>query len=67
VEPTDAAFVKKVDANFDTIEVTLARYKQGEAYMDYDKLTDSDRKILATAVNSLAEDLSKLRGKLGLE
>lgn len=67
LEPTDPAFIKKVDSNFSAIETILAKYKQGDGYMDYDKLTESDSKVLAAAVNTLAEDLATLRGKLGLE
>jgi iron uptake system component EfeO len=66
VEKSDAAFVKKVADNFETIDKTLAKYKSGDGYVTYDKLTDSDRTVLAAAVNTLAEDLSQLRGKLGL-
>jgi iron uptake system component EfeO len=62
----DPEFVKKVAANFETIDKTLAKYKSGDGYVTYDKLTDSDRTVLAAAVNTLAEDLSQLRGKLGL-
>ena len=63
----EADFLKTVDANFETVDTTLAKYKDGEGYVTYDKLTDDDRKVLAAAVNTLAEDLSTLRGKLGLD
>lgn len=66
IEKTEADFVKKVADNFATVDATLAKYKDGEGYQLYDKLTDDDRKVLATAVNTLAEDLSTLRAKLGL-
>ncbi|RIY00839.1 iron uptake system protein EfeO [Aureimonas flava] len=62
----DAAFVAKVDKSFDTVDATLAKYREGEGYAPYEKLTDGDRKVLAANVNTLAEDLSTLRGKLGL-
>lgn len=63
----EADFLKTVDANFATVDTTLNKYKDGEGYVTYDKLTDEDRKVLAAAVNTLAEDLSTLRGKLGLD
>lgn len=63
----DATYLKGVETNFNRIDTILAKYKEGEGYKSYDALTDSDRKILAAAVNTLAEDLSKLRGKLGLD
>jgi iron uptake system component EfeO len=67
IADSDPDFVKKVSDNFATVDTTLAKYKDGEGYQLYDKLTDDDRKVLAAAVNTLAEDLSTLRGKLGLE
>ena len=70
VEPLlaqDGDFVAKVADNFHTVDETLAKYKVGDGYETYDKLTDSDRTVLAAAVNTLAEDLSTLRGRLGLD
>jgi iron uptake system component EfeO len=66
VEKDDPAFVRKVSTNFETLDRTLSKYKKGDGFETYDKLTDADRKVLAGAVNTLAEDLSQLRGKLGL-
>ncbi len=63
----DGDFVAKVTDNFRTVDETLAKYRKGDGYETYDKLTDSDRTVLAAAVNTLAEDLSTLRGKLGLD
>lgn len=67
IEKKEAAFLKTVDANFATVDTILSKYKQGEGYVSYEKLTEDDRKVLSTAVNTLAEDLSTLRGKLGLD
>jgi iron uptake system component EfeO len=66
VAKDNKAFVEKTDANFDTVFKTLAKYKTAEGYATYAKLTERDRKVLAGRVNTLAEDLSKLRGMLGL-
>jgi iron uptake system component EfeO len=63
----EEAFLKKVDANFARVNAILDKYKEGEGYMSYEKLTEADRKVLAVAVNSLAEDLATLRAKLGLD
>jgi iron uptake system component EfeO len=63
----DPEFVKTVDANFATIDAILDKYKDGDGYVTYDKLSEEDRVTLAAAVNTLAEDLSTLRGKLGLD
>jgi len=66
VAKDNKAFVEKTDANFDTVFKTLAKYKTADGFATYSKLSDRDRKVLAGRVNTLAEDLSKLRGMLGL-
>ncbi|MBJ3778456.1 iron uptake system protein EfeO [Acuticoccus mangrovi] len=67
VSEQDPDFVAKVQANFDQVDETLAKYKTDHGFESYEKLTDSDRALLASRVNTLAEDLSTLRGKLGLD
>ncbi|MCK8657909.1 iron uptake system protein EfeO [Pseudomonas umsongensis] len=67
IEKQDAAFVAKVDKNFATEDKILAKYKtQDGGFETYDKVKENDRKALVGPVNTLAEDLSTLRGKLGL-
>ena len=67
IEKQDAAFVAKVDKNFATVDKILAKYKtQDGGFETYDKVKENDRKALVGPVNTLAEDLSTLRGKLGL-
>jgi iron uptake system component EfeO len=63
----DEAFVSKVSDNFQTVDETLAKYREGDGFATYDKLSEADRTVLAASVNTLAEDLSTLRGKLGLD
>lgn len=63
----DASFLFTVDGNFEKIDTILAKYEDGDGYVTYDHLTDADRTVMAAAVNTLAEDLSTLRGKLGLD
>ncbi|MFO1071141.1 MAG: iron uptake system protein EfeO [Geminicoccaceae bacterium] len=62
----DKAYVEKVSANFATVDKILATYRTKTGFESYEKLTDADRRQLAGAVNTLAEELAKLRGKLGL-
>lgn len=59
-------FVRKVDANFAEAGTILKKYQKDGGYVSYVELSDADRKVLATKVNTLAEDLSTLRGQLGL-
>ncbi|MGN8079536.1 iron uptake system protein EfeO [Variovorax sp. 22077] len=61
------AFSDKTEANFKVVFDTLAKYRTADGgFETYSKLSERDRKLLAGRVNTLAEDLSKLRGMLGL-
>ncbi len=66
VEKEKPGLIAKVEENFKTVNDILAKYKKGDGYESYDKLTEDDRKALAGPVTTLAEDLSTLRGVLGL-
>ncbi|MFJ3485768.1 iron uptake system protein EfeO [Pseudomonas sp. NPDC090202] len=67
LEKSDKAFVAKVDKNFATVDKILAKYKTKDGgFETYDKVKENDRKALTGPVNTLAEDLSQMRGKLGL-
>ncbi len=56
----------KIDSNLATVHTTLAKYRAGQGFESYEKLTDADRNKLKGPINTLAEDLSQLRGLLGL-
>ncbi len=67
IEQGDKGFAAKVDKNFATVDTILAKYRTQEGgFETYDKVSDNDRRALIGPVNTLAEDLSTLRGKLGL-
>ena len=64
---TEAKFVTKVDGNFKDVAEVLGKYRTPEdGFVSYEELSDTDRNMLSAKVNTLAEDLSTLRGKLGL-
>lgn len=66
IESENKAFFKKVDTNFATVDRILAKYKTPDGFKAYDSVTDRDRVALIGPVNTLAEDLSELRGLLHL-
>jgi iron uptake system component EfeO len=66
LEKQNPALVSKVDRNFKTVDTILAKYRSGKGFVSYEQLSDSDRKALKGPVTILAEDLSDLRGELGL-
>ena len=68
IEREDKAFVEKTDANFKAVFDTLKKYQTADGgFESYEKLSERDRKMLAGRVNTLAEDLSQMRGMLGLD
>jgi iron uptake system component EfeO len=56
----DTELAKTLDTEFADLQALLAKYKQGDVYVSYDKVTDAERKTFSDAVNALAEPLSKL-------
>lgn len=63
----DAKLLQAIDRNFAAVDKILAKYKVGAGFVSYDKVTAEDRTALQGPVTTLAEDLSKLRGTLGLD
>jgi iron uptake system component EfeO len=59
---------ERVNANFAKVDTVLAKYAlPGGGFESYEKLSKKDRVALRGPVTALAEDLSKLRGTLGLD
>ncbi|WP_024559457.1 iron uptake system protein EfeO [Franconibacter pulveris 1160] len=67
LQKDNAELLAKVDANFKKVNTILTKYRTKEGFETYDKLTDADRNALKGPVTALAEDLSLLRGVLGLD
>lgn len=61
------ALLDQTDANFKQVNEILAKYRTQSGFETYDKLSEADKKALQAPINALAEDLSKLRGTLGLD
>lgn len=66
VAAKNQALLDTVDGNFKQVNEILAKYKTEQGFATYDKLSEADRKALQAPINTLAEELSKLRGTLGL-
>ncbi|KIZ47247.1 MULTISPECIES: iron uptake system protein EfeO [Rhodopseudomonas] len=67
-EKANPKLVTRIDANFTKVEAVLAKYAlPGGGYKSYDELTKKDRNAVRGPVTALAEDLSRLRGELGLK
>lgn len=68
VATRDPDLVARTETNFSRVETLLAKYRTGDGgFAPYDSLSDRDRNALKRPITVLAEDLSTLRGKLGLD
>ena len=67
VQKRDPALVARVKGNFAKVDAVLAKYRNGQGFESYDKLAPEDRNRLKGPVTALAEDLSTLRGTLGID
>ena len=67
LQKRDAVLLARVDANFTEVDALLAKYQAGKGFKDYSALTDADKTAMKGPITTLAEDLSKLRGTLGLD
>lgn len=63
----DAALLARVDDNIKEVDGLLAKYNTGKGFKDYGQLTEADKTAMKGPITTLAEDLSKLRGTLGLD
>ena len=64
----DAALVARVKKNFSKVDSLLGQYQtKDRRFEPYEDLKVNDRNALKGAVTALAEDLSLLRGTLGLD
>ena len=63
----DPRLLSQIEANFTKINGILQRYRTQHGFKTYDQITSADRNALKGPITVLAEDLSKLRGTLGVD
>src|ERR1700722_1469848 len=64
----DPKLSARLRENFAKVDALLAKYRTKDGgFQSYEKLTDPDRNALKGPVTALAEDLSALKGTLGVE
>jgi len=59
----------RVDDNFRTVDTLLGKYRNTDktGFVSYQQVKDADRQAMKGPITALAEDLSRLRGVLGLD
>jgi iron uptake system component EfeO len=60
----DPQLARQLEARFTDVTSGLEKYKQGDGYVDYSTVPQDQRRVLAQAVNALAEPLSQVAGKV---
>ena len=64
LEVKDDELAEQIDERFDALQELLDKYRQGDGFVSYDKVTEPQRKALSDAVNALSEPLAKMTGAL---
>ncbi|MEH2453832.1 iron uptake system protein EfeO [Nostoc sp.] len=67
IQKANPDLLARVDSNFTKVNQKLAKYKTPDGgFATYDKVSEADKKDMKTAIAALSEDLSQLRGTLGV-
>ena len=53
---------KRVDQRFADVEAALGRFREGDGFVLYDKVTDPDRKGLSDVIDALSKEVSQVQG-----
>lgn len=64
IKQSDPELAKTIEIEFDHVYTALDGYKNGDEYVSYTELGDSDTKKLSQAVDALAEPLSRMAASL---
>ena len=68
IKARDPALIARIESNFAKVDKNLSKYKAaGGGFESYEALKPEDHKALKGPITVLAEDLSKLRGTLGID
>jgi len=66
LEVKDPELSQQIETAFTNLQAELDKYKDGNGFVSYDKVTEEQRKQLSDATNALAEPLSKMTGAITL-
>jgi iron uptake system component EfeO len=62
LDERDAELGKKVDQRFAEVEALLEKYRQGDGFVSYDKVTEPQRQELSRAIDALSAEVSQVQG-----
>jgi iron uptake system component EfeO len=62
LDERNAELGKKVDQRFAEVEALLEKYREGDGFISYDKVTEPQRQELSRAVDALSKEVSQVQG-----
>ena len=62
LDERNADLGKKVDQRFADVEALLEKYRQGDGFVSYDKVTEPQRQELSRAIDALSKEVSQVQG-----
>ena len=62
LDERNAELGKKVDQRFAEVEALLEKYRQGDGFVSYDKVTEPQRQELSRAIDGLSKEVSQVQG-----
>jgi iron uptake system component EfeO len=62
LDERNAELGKKVDQRFTEVEALLEKYRQGDGFVSYDKVTEPQRQELSRAIDALSKEVSQVQG-----
>ncbi|MGB8406641.1 MAG: iron uptake system protein EfeO [Mycobacterium sp.] len=62
LDARDKALGSRVDAAFATVQSLLDKYRQGDGFVSYDKVTEPERQALSQAIDALSKEVSQVQG-----
>jgi iron uptake system component EfeO len=62
LDERDAELGKRVDQRFAAVEALLEKFRQGDGFLSYDKVTEPQRQELSRAIDALSKEVSQVQG-----
>lgn len=62
LDERDAELGKRVDQRFEDVEKLLERYREGDGFVSYERVTEPQRQELSRAIDALSKEVSQVQG-----